>query len=395
MTLHQSVLAFLFAACLIQGAFLGPVIVQLKDGNRRANTILALLLLCFLPMIGEEFVEVSGLTARLPHTVAISITMDFLIAPLLLFYAWSLTEPDRVRTRRDLLHFAPFVLALLVMLPFYLTPAESKPALFERGLPASFKAVIAAKIVVGAAYLTAVIRHLRRFLDADAGRRRDPTVVWLLRAMLGLAGVAVASVAIAMMPIASALPIDSDALGTLFIGGTIYLISFQLMRQPLAQAAAAAPSTLRLVLAPVRPKYETSPLTAEEKRQYHDRLVRHMDQGKPFLDMQLTLEKLAGDVGLRPGYLSQILNERLGMNFYEFVNAYRVREVQTKLADPTRAGGTLLALAHESGFNSKASFNRAFKRVTGLTPSEYVRSNPNGVPFDTPSRLTRSSEATD
>ncbi|MGH7461925.1 MAG: helix-turn-helix domain-containing protein [Longimicrobiales bacterium] len=78
--------------------------------------------------------------------------------------------------------------------------------------------------------------------------------------------------------------------------------------------------------------------------------------------IRLPLEKLADALHIRPGYLSQVLNEHLGMNFYEFLNEHRVREVQSRMADPARSDRTLLALAHESGFNSKASFNRVQTR---------------------------------
>jgi AraC-like DNA-binding protein len=71
--------------------------------------------------------------------------------------------------------------------------------------------------------------------------------------------------------------------------------------------------------------------------------------------------------------VAQVLNEGLAVNFYEFVNEYRVREAQSRIADPRSADQTLLTIAFESGFNSKASFNRAFKRVTGQTPSAYAR----------------------
>jgi len=404
MSIQQSILAILFAACLIQGAILGPVVARLRNGNSRAHTLLALLLLCFLPMLGEELIEVSGLTPRWPHTVALSITVDFLMAPLLLFYAVSLTDPARPRTRRDLLHFIPFLLALLVLTPFYLTNGQQKLALFESGLPVRLQIVIAAKIIVAAAYLTAVIRHLRRFLRSAASpEERDPNVVRLLHTMIGLAGLAVASVVIAVLPsIGPSVPIDSDALGALFMGASIYVISFQLMRQPLAaRPGARAELPLRLLL-PDRPKYGTSPLTEAQKQQYVDRLITHMESEQPYLDMQLTLEKLAAALGARPGHLSQILNERLGVNFYEFVNDYRVREVQSRLAGPARTAGTLLAHAHECGFNSKASFNRAFKRVTGKSPSAWLRSQPAqpaqpAAPgSDGPrARITPSSEATD
>jgi AraC-like DNA-binding protein len=374
MTGQQSLLAFLFAVCLIQGAFLGPVVANLDRGNRRATLILAALLLCFLPAIGEEFIEVSGLTTRLPHTIGSSITVDFLIAPLLLFYARSLTEPDARYRRRDLIHFAPFALAVLALLPWYAQSGAAKLRSLDGGVPAAMQVVVILKIIVAVAYVTLVIRHLHRFVKRPGNpNARDPNVLWFLRAMVALACVAAGSVVIGLLPRAGvAIPIDSDALGTLFMGGSIYLISFLLIRHPFAPVRVAPASEPGAVRA-VRVKYESSPLDQAQKRHYLDRLTRHMEAEKPFRDMQLSLEKLASAIDIRPGYLSQVLNEQVGVNFYEFVNTYRVGEVQMRIAAGEHASRTLLSLAYESGFNSKASFNRAFKRVTGLTPSEYAR----------------------
>ena len=378
MTARQSFLAFLFAVCLAQGAFLGPVAASLKGANRRATQLLALLILCFLPMIGEEWLEVAGLTERWPHVIASSIAVDYLIAPLLLFYAWSITDTERRFTRSDLLHFLPFAVALLVLLPYYALSGQAKLAVLESGLPSSMKLVITGKIGLGAAYLTAVLRHMQSFVRrADNPRARDPHVIWFLRMMYALAGMALASLVLGLLPPAGVpVPIDSDTLGTLFLCSSIYMISFLLIRHPLTVAGAGVSLAQLVVPARSRPRYETSPLGEVQKQEYLDRLVRYMENEKPFLDMQLSLDKLAGALDLKPGYLSQVLNERLELNFYEFVNEYRVREAQAKIADAARADRTLLAIAHESGFNSKASFNRAFRRVTGKTPSEYARALP-------------------
>jgi AraC-like DNA-binding protein len=245
----------------------------------------------------------------------------------------------------------------------------------DAGLPVVMQVVIAGKVVLAAAYLTAAIRHLREFVKQPGNpRARDPNVLWYLRSLIALAAVAVASVVIGLLPAAGVgVPIDSDALGTLFICGSIYLVSFLLIRHPLV--ATLHTSTLAQRMAPRASlaKYMTSPLTAPRKQEVLDRLVRHMEAERPFLDMNLTLEKLAEALEVRPAHLSQVLNERAGASFYEFVSTYRVREAESRIADPARNGKTLLAIAHESGFNSKASFNRAFKRVTGHTPSDYAR----------------------
>ncbi|MGH7462647.1 MAG: hypothetical protein ACREMA_16690, partial [Longimicrobiales bacterium] len=259
MTAKQSLLAFLFAACLAQGAFLAPVIANMKGVNRRATGILALLILCFLPMIGEEFIEISGWTDRFPHTIASSTALDYAIAPLLLLYAWTVTDRERRITRRDLLHFLPFCAALLILLPFYLLSGEEKLRLADAAWPISLRLVIAGKIVIGGVYLTLVIRYLLRFVNqTERSAARDPNVVWLLRAMASVAVMAGATIVMALLPAAGVeTPIDSDALGTLVICGSIYLISFLLIRHPLSAAAAAGvPITQLVVPGPLRARYQ-------------------------------------------------------------------------------------------------------------------------------------------
>jgi AraC-like DNA-binding protein len=79
--------------------------------------------------------------------------------------------------------------------------------------------------------------------------------------------------------------------------------------------------------------------------------------------------------------LSQLLNQNLEVSFSDFVNRYRVEYAMRRIDDPSSRDFTLVAIAREAGFSSKTSFNRAFKKVTGKTPSEYQK----GVAGDTES----------
>ena len=372
---RQTLLAFLFAVCLVQAAFLAPIVATLKGVNWRATRLLALMILCFLPMLGEELVYAAGLVTTYPHAIGSSLTIDFLMAPVLLFYARSLIEPDRPFARTDLLHLVPFTVATLVMVPFFASSGEAKLLATRDELPLSFQVVIGAKVIVAAAYLTVIIRALRRFVNAeDNPRSDDANVVFFYRAMLGLAAMAIASAVLSLLPTAGIrTPLDSDTLGMLFICGSVFAISALLIRHPASIVAEGAPLARLLMPPPLRRKYETSPLSEADKQACIDRVVSYMASAKPYLDMSLDLETLAEAIHVRPAHLSQVLNERLGQSFYELVSSYRVKEAQQRIADPAHMGKTLIAIAHESGFNSKASFNRAFKRVTGTTPSEYAR----------------------
>ena len=104
-----------------------------------------------------------------------------------------------------------------------------------------------------------------------------------------------------------------------------------------------------------------------------NRLLLYMDEKKPYLDSELTLSSMAKDLSLSRSLLSQLINEGVGDNFYNFVNKYRVEQVKTLMNDPTMKHFSLLGIALEAGFKSKSTFNLIFKRFTGLTPSEYSK----------------------
>ena len=117
------------------------------------------------------------------------------------------------------------------------------------------------------------------------------------------------------------------------------------------------------------------PLTAGELEAWKPRLDAWMRERRPHLRPDLTLAALADDVGLPASALSHVVNAGFARNVSEFINGYRVREVQARLLEPGAERLTLLAVALESGFRSKATFNRAFRRETGTTPSAWWATN--------------------
>jgi AraC-like DNA-binding protein len=122
-------------------------------------------------------------------------------------------------------------------------------------------------------------------------------------------------------------------------------------------------------------KYEKSALTEEESDKYYDQLNIFMKNNKPFLDQELTLTDLSEQVEIPFRYLSQVINEKTGQNFYFFINQYRLEEVKKYLTDPAKKNQSVLEMAFDAGFNSKATFNAIFKQATNLTPSQYRKKN--------------------
>lgn len=125
------------------------------------------------------------------------------------------------------------------------------------------------------------------------------------------------------------------------------------------------------VITELRQKYEHSHIDDTAATDIAERLERLMKTGSLWRDPLLTLTAVADKLNISPHNLSQVLNCRLGRNFYTFVNHYRIEEMKALLDDPSRHKDSILAIAYECGFNSKSSFNTLFKKETGMTPSEY------------------------
>ncbi|WP_303920039.1 AraC family transcriptional regulator [Draconibacterium sediminis] len=113
----------------------------------------------------------------------------------------------------------------------------------------------------------------------------------------------------------------------------------------------------------------------EENNELIERVNQYMKEEEPFLDASLTLHSLAQKTGILSRELSILINHHLNKHFFDFVNEYRIEKAMELLAAPDRKEYTVLEILYEVGFNSKSSFNTAFKKHTGLTPTEYRRKN--------------------
>lgn len=124
---------------------------------------------------------------------------------------------------------------------------------------------------------------------------------------------------------------------------------------------------------PEEPKYKTSALLPETVEQVLPRLLQLMEKEKVYLKADLNLKSLAQRLNVHYNYLSQIINEHLNQGFNDFINSYRIEEAKKKLLDPAEDNKTILDIAYDTGFYSKSVFNTAFKKFTGMTPSEFKK----------------------
>jgi AraC-like DNA-binding protein len=99
-------------------------------------------------------------------------------------------------------------------------------------------------------------------------------------------------------------------------------------------------------------------------------LKEHMKSQKPYLDDELTLGKLSGQLKIKPTMLSSVINTQTGGNFYDFINFYRIESTKKELKT---TDDQIIIIAYNNGFRSKSTFNKVFKEQTGVSPSQFKK----------------------
>ncbi len=366
-------LSYINLAGAIHALIQALVLSFVRRGNRRANRIMALFLLALAASMANGIITQLGLYDRLP---GLSIPMGAIVlafGPLFYFYIRAMTTRDRGWAPVDVLHGLPFLLGLAAY-GAYLRWALGGPVptgVFAAAIRAPWRMVLILSTIQTIAYVAAIIRLLRAHsakVKATFSTIDRVHLGWLRRRLVVYASIwGVGCIMIAVVRFdARAVALIAQILAFLTALNT-FVTGYRAMLQPeiLFGPAESEP----------RRRYERSSLTPESAAAHQVRLLEMMDRDRPYLDPELTLPKLAQALNIPAAHLSQLLNDGLGRNFYEFINGYRVAEARRRLAETKAAGDKLIAVALESGFNSLATFNRVFKSIAGRTPSEY-RNNP-------------------
>jgi AraC-like DNA-binding protein len=142
----------------------------------------------------------------------------------------------------------------------------------------------------------------------------------------------------------------------------------------------------KLVVSPksVLPKadtkaYKTSNLSKSKAEAYKREFLRLMDKEKLFTNSNITVNQVAQKMGIPRQYLSEVLNVYLKSNFQDYMNKYRAEEFVGCLKDEKFKNYSIMGIANEVGFKSKSSFNTTFKKIYGVTPSEFKKTLPSVV----------------
>ena len=394
----------------IQGFLLAGTLVA-HGTNRTANRLLAAAMAAFSVYLMEEVYYAAGLVSSYPQLFGISYPLPWAFGPLIYLYALAASDRTWRFHRRDVLHFVPVAVVVLVGLPTYFMSAAEKVALFERlqaggAPPLTIRLLDPTKYVSGLWYSAATVaylrRHRRRVLDTYSTTDRV-NLRWLVRlagAVLAIWLLALGTATLELFP--AWLQSRSDPAVALAIAILVYAIGYMGLRQPEifrydgpppSEKPSSIETTVTLQtpsgiptpdsspleqpisqpveLPPTVERYERSGLKDAEASALKRALLELMAREHPYRDPELTLPALAERLETTPHKLSEVLNSELSQTFYDFVNHYRVEDVRRRLAESRSKNVNVLTLAMDAGFASKSTFNQVFKKQTGQTPSTY------------------------
>jgi AraC-like DNA-binding protein len=149
--------------------------------------------------------------------------------------------------------------------------------------------------------------------------------------------------------------------------------------KPLSEPIPDQPRLLPSIRLPEEKLKEVNNLQDARLSEAAANILTAIEQDKLFLDPELTLNDLAKKVQLPPYLVSQAINTHLNKSFYDLINGYRVEEVRKLLNDAKHQQYKILSIAYQAGFNSKTVFNSVFKKMTGVTPSQYRKTFQNDI----------------
>jgi AraC-like DNA-binding protein len=346
----------------------GILLIRLPSTNLRRNLLAAFLLtkaLLILRWFSLRFGIVEW--ADLPGLYLSSAALFFALAPLLYLYIRSVCGEDFRLRSRAAVHFIPcaVVAALgLVAAETSVPGAGAAGQFLDQHFWRFFWTGNLTQILL---YIVAMVRLVGRHRSRYHGRvsqSRVPAPGWL---MALLAVIFLHWLFVTSRSVLSLLGVGSGGLTAVLdlFSITIFLVfTTALVVRGLANSKAFSDIG--------EPAQMGQPaLNDGQLERCRERLQACMRFEKPHLDPSLTVDDLARRLAVPSWQLSKVLNTEVGMNFFHFVNAYRVEEAKRLLEDPSRNRITMLRLLHDVGFNSKSTFNEAFKRHTGMTPSEY------------------------
>jgi len=369
------------------GIFLGFVLslffILKRSPNNQANRYQGLLLLSLSLCILEQFLNMTGLIVKVLPLTNFTEPLNLVLGPFL--YLFVKKSIDQIRSKREWLHFLLPVLYLAYMMFDYIQTNEFKynsyvasyhpdwPRLDVRLViqpdPLNLKKYLnlatASQILVYVGLSFSKISHTAHLSGSSLFNTTDDVLRSLRNMVIHL-------LIIVIIFIVVKLNFEAD-LGDYFIGVYVGIFTLMTTLRVMNESTYFERTTSFIDLPDV--KYRESSLNEISKQKILNDIISEFEKKEYFMESLASLSDLSKKIGQSHHHVSQVINEKLGKNFFELLADYRIEKAKNILKGDKGARITIEELSELVGYNSKTAFNNAFRKLTGKTPSEFRKSS--------------------
>jgi AraC-like DNA-binding protein len=358
-------------------SFFAGLLIATKKPTTTANRVMAawLFMICIemiFALLNSKVIEMYSFPF-----------ITFTYGPLLYLYISFMTTPGRKFNPVELIHFVPFVVFFTVSVVFRSEPlVRDLRGFFEPDKLMPLRMVYSVSFFLSITTYSIlsfikINKHQSNLMDLTSFTSQRITLNWLKVLAISFYVVYIIVFILGGLKIlGNYIPFDPYFVVFAFIALFSMVYSFYGIKQPVIFGEVL--HNEKNGEKREAEKYSRSGLKDEQAEEYLTILLDYMESEKPYLDGNLTIHDLSLKTGISRHHITQVLNEIYGKNFFTFINEYRTREVIERFSDSRYDHYTILAIAFDSGFNSKSTFNSFFKSQTGQTPSKY-RENLAGI----------------
>ncbi len=367
-----SLIYALGAGSLLFIAFL--ILTNPREVNIVANRWLALFIFgLFFLILGDPLFEFK-IYNQFPNFLGYESLLTFTIAPALYLCVSHYTLPDKKFHKKDFLHFIPLMALMPFLISTILMSTKEKLIIINDSTEANVLEsdflsyfLITQMVVYTLLSFFKILNHQKN-IRLFASDTSNISLNWLKNAIL----------AIFLMLFMWLLEIRfykfdqvHNVSGFVYFIG-IYAIGYYAFRQEEIFPYKEKEIQEIKEIIEETPSSKVQRISHTELENIKIRISDFMENQKLYLDDSLNLPKFAEKVETSIHNLSYVLNEGFQENFFQFVNRYRVEEAKRLLTSERYQQLSMLGIAYESGFSSKTTFNTTFKKITGISPSEYI-----------------------
>ncbi|MFD1817100.1 AraC-type DNA-binding protein [Pseudarcicella hirudinis] len=379
----MEILSIINFTAAIQGIFLAFLLFS-HQTDAKENRILSLLVLVMSFALLGAVLGLSGYYKVFPHLIRVADPMVLLFGPLLYFYVHFITKGSL--PEKSIFHFIPFFLYTICLIPFYTLGGQEKIAFGEQILLNKKQnqfvlTVQTIRIVHISIYVFLSLKLVRRFQNWLKNNFSDIDKISLDKAAFLLNLYLTLMIFIFIIyGLSFFIPLDfvltNNVMG-LSLSAVIYALAYTswgkrvVVNMPEQIAENPVITDPEPLLSNEKGRRNTYHVSEEQAAILVEKLEKLLFSDKIFIQSDLSLSQLSEQLNTPAYQVSEIINRHYQESFFDLINRCRIEEIKLRLNDERFNRFSILGIAMDCGFNSKSSFNTAFRKFTGTTPSDF------------------------